>query len=130
MITCLVLLLAVPSIAAEQVILKLGHIVQETHSYHQGALKFKEIVEEKTNKKVIVKLYPGKLLGNERDLAEGLQLGTVDMAIVSAAVMQNFESMFGLINLPYIFEGWDQAEKVITGPVIDEMFSRLAKKVF
>ena len=78
--------------------LKLGHAVSEQHPYHLGAEKFKEIVEKETGGGVEVKLYPNNQLGSgERDLIEGLQLGTVDLVVTSTGPLSGFEKKFMLL---------------------------------
>ena len=76
--------------AAEKVQLKLGHVGTVESSYHLGAQRFADLVSERTNGKVTVKIFPNAQLGNERDLVEGLQLGTIQMAISANAPLSRF----------------------------------------
>ena len=56
--------------AKKPVTLKLGHIQSEVDLWHVGAKKFADLVEQKTQGGVIVKLYPNSTIGNDRDMAE------------------------------------------------------------
>lgn len=96
--------------------LRLGHITNETDAWHLGAVKFAELVEEKTNGSVIVEIYPSSTLGNDRDLIEGLQLGSIDFALV-AGVLSNFYEPYSILELPYLFKNNEHLEKVLYGEV-------------
>jgi len=61
---------------------KLGHSVSDQHPYHLGAEKFKELIEKESGGEIEIALFPNNQLGTgERDLLEGLQLGTVDIYV-------------------------------------------------
>ena len=51
---------------------QVGHVVTADHSYHLGLQKFAELLDEKTDGKVKVEIFPAGQLGNEADLIEGL----------------------------------------------------------
>lgn len=108
----------------DKVVLKLGHISPEDHAWNQGAQKFAELVSEKTGGSVEVEIYPNSTLGNDRDLIEGMQMGTVDMAI-AAGVISNFAPKFSLLELPYLFRDYDHLTKVLYGPVSEDLKSYL-----
>lgn len=92
--------------------LKLGHVQTTTHPYHLGALAFKEKVEELTNGKITVDVYPSSQLGGEIDLIESMQLGNVDMAAVGTCNLANFDPSFTVFDLPFMFESREHAIKV------------------
>jgi tripartite ATP-independent transporter DctP family solute receptor len=111
----------------EEVIeLKLGHIQSENDFWHTGSLKFKEEVEAKSNGKIKITIFPNSTLGGDRDMAEGLQIGTVDFALI-AGVLGNFEPSIQLLELPYLFNSEEQFKKVVHGEVGNEISSRVLK---
>ena len=67
----------------------------ETHPYHLGLVKFKELVEERTDGAVVIELYSNAVLGDERACIEGLQLGTLDIAVSSTGPLGNFKDFLG-----------------------------------
>jgi tripartite ATP-independent transporter DctP family solute receptor len=73
---------------------------------------FKEIVEEKTGGKLQVEVYPNNQLGNQRDVTEGIQLGTVQMASISSP-MAGFVPEANLFELPFLFENRDHFYAVL-----------------
>lgn len=113
------------SSSSDEVIeLKLGHIQSENDVWQEGALKFKEEVEEKSNGSIKVTIYPNSTLGGDRDMAEGMQMGTIDMALI-AGVLGNFEPSIQLLELPYLFDSEEAYKKVIDGEVGQEIVDRV-----
>ncbi|MEW4308064.1 TRAP transporter substrate-binding protein [Rossellomorea marisflavi] len=102
------------SVADEPKVLRLGHIQSETNAWHKGSVRFAELVEEKTNGSVTVEVYPSSTLGSDRDLVEGMQIGSVDFALV-AGVMSNFYQPYSILELPYLFEDSDHLEEFVYG---------------
>jgi tripartite ATP-independent transporter DctP family solute receptor len=100
--------------------LRLGHITGESDAWHKGALKFAELVKEKSGGSVEVEVYPSSTLGNDRDLIEGMQLGSVDFALV-AGVLSNFYEPYSILELPYLFRDKEHMEKVLYGDVGEKL---------
>lgn len=100
--------------------LRLGHITGESDPWHLGALKFAELVKEKTNGEIDVEVYASSMLGNDRDLIEGMQIGSVDFAL-PAGVLSNFYSPYAILELPYLFRDKQHLENVLYGDVGDEL---------
>jgi TRAP-type C4-dicarboxylate transport system substrate-binding protein len=82
--------LAFGSAANAQTVIKAGHGAQTGHPTQFGLVKLAEIVAAKTGGKVKLEVYPDRQLGEEREMVEGLQLGTVDMAVVSTGPLNAF----------------------------------------
>ena len=112
--------------AKKPITLKLGHIQSETDLWQLGAKKFAELVEKKTNGEVKVQVFPNSTIGNDRDMTEGLQMGSVDFALV-AGVLGNFEPSLQIMEMPYLFKDEAHLRKVIYGPVGDELLDKLLK---
>lgn len=113
--------------AKQPISLKLGHVVDGTHTWNKAAEKFAQLVEQKTKGTVKVQVFHSSQLGNDRDLAEGMQMGSVDMALI-AGVLGNFYEGIQLLELPYLFNNQEHLRKVIYGPVGDEIKQNLQKK--
>jgi len=106
--------------AGEPVVLKLGHIAADNDPWNLGAKKFADLVAEKTNGEVKIDLYPSSGLGNDRDLIEGMQLGSVDFALV-AGVLSNFYEPYSILELPYLFRDREHMQQALYGPIGDKL---------
>lgn len=109
-------------------VLRLGHLQTETHPYHKGALKFKELVEKKSNGRIRIDIFPSSQLGNGRDQIEGAQIGSIHFHIGSVAPVTNFAPKFNLLNLPYLFESREHAFRVLDGEIGKEIASDLENR--
>lgn len=99
---------------ADQIVFQLGHCDAGTddNGYQIFAMKFRDKLEELSGGKISVEIISDSILGGERDLMEGLNLGTIEMAIVSNMYVSNFSSIFRAFDMPYIIEDYDTAVKV------------------
>jgi tripartite ATP-independent transporter DctP family solute receptor len=115
--------------AAPKFSLRLGHAVPEENAYHYGATKFSELVEAKTNGDVHIDVFPNNQLGTgERDLIEGLQLGTVDVYVGSTGPMGGFEKKFLLFDFPFLFRDKKHVYSVLDGEIGQHIMSLLEVK--
>lgn len=111
----------------EKYTIKLGHVMDTNHHYQKGAEKFKELVEQKTNGRVQVQIYPNSQLGAERAMLEGMQLGTIEMGIITSGALSNFVPEFAVLDLGYLFKDSKQAQEVLNGPVGQELSEKMAQ---
>lgn len=94
-----------------------GHVVPKDFLYDAGLQKFREIVERETKGEIAVQIYPLAQLGSERELIEGVQIGTVQMAVVNSAPCTGFIPEIGVFSLPFLFPNREQAFRVLDGPI-------------
>lgn len=98
-------------------VLKLGHGLDTGHPVHHGMVYMAERLAEKSGGKLTIDIYASGQLGSERELLELLQIGSLSMTKVSAAVMENFAPNFRVLGLPYIFENNEHMYQVLDGPI-------------
>lgn len=111
-LVCAFVLCATLAMAAP-ITLKLGHIAEPENPYGQGADYFAKLVKERSNGALEIKVFPSSQLGNQRDLVEGLTLGTVDMTLTGTAVLGNFVPEVSLFDLPFLFRDVQHAYKAL-----------------
>jgi tripartite ATP-independent transporter DctP family solute receptor len=108
------------AIAADKVA-KLGHVGPTDNPIHIGAEVLAKRVAEQSKGALEIKIFPNGQLGQDRDLTEGVQLGTIQMAVTSNAVMTRYEPRALLLDLPFLFRDDSHWEKVIDGPTGQEL---------
>lgn len=91
--------------------LVLGHSVAASAPVNLGALRFKEIVEEATDGRITVDVFPAEEIGSEPELMEGLALGNVHIALVATAVAADTCPALGVFGLPYIIQGEEDRQQ-------------------
>ena len=122
---CLSVALVAPVAMAKGTNIKIAHVVNEKDAFHVCALKFKEIVEEKTDGDVTVTIFPNAKLGDERALLEGMKMGVVDAGIITSGPIINFIPEFGVFDLPFLFRSPSHAYAVLDGPVGKTLLGKL-----
>lgn len=116
-----------PDAGAKHVVFKLGHALPDGHPVDLASKKFAQLVKERTGGTVEVQVFPAQQLGNEKDMLEGLTLGTVDMGAIVAGPYGYLQPEFEVMSLVYLFSGADGAEKVLTGSIGQELSDKLLK---
>lgn len=98
-------------------VITVAHGLDQQHSVHKAMVKLGEVLSDKSGGTMQVRVYPSQQLGGERELLELLQLGSIDIAKVSAAVMENFVPEYKVFSVPYVFMGKEHAFKVLDGEI-------------
>ena len=107
--------LSVPAAAQQKTVIKFAHHAPVSFPYQDGALKFKEVAERLSGGRIEVQVFGGAQLGGERDLLEGVRLGTVQMAI-GAGALANFAPSYNIVQLPFLIKNQEHMVKVADGP--------------
>ncbi len=124
----LALVVAVSAMAGEKFVLKLAHDQKSDQGYGPGVSRLVELLKEKAGDKIEIQVFDNGVLGNERDVTEGITLGSVEMSITTLGVMTNYEPRLGIINLPFLFSDWKQINSVFERGVMNPVFEDLANK--
>ncbi|MEP0369392.1 MAG: TRAP transporter substrate-binding protein [Cyclobacteriaceae bacterium] len=111
-------------------VLKLAHGLDISHPVHLGMVRLAEVLEEKSNGTMAIEIYPSGQLGNERELLELLQIGSLAMTKVSSGVLENFVPSFEVLGLPYLFREKDHLFGVLKGDIGEELLSKGEKYRF
>ena len=110
---------------AEVITLRASSSTAPTHPYNVGLEKFAELVSERTNGTIKIDIFPSAQLGDERANIEDLQMGTLDIAVTSTGPLGNFEPSFLILDLPYLFSGYDHAHAVLDGDIGQGLIDKL-----
>lgn len=102
-----------------------GHGFMPGSPQDLSAQMFKEEVEEKTDGKIHINIFPSGQLGSAREMFEGLQLGTQEIALVPTARISGFAPELQLFDLPYLFPNREIAYEIMDGDVGTELLDGL-----
>src|SRR3982751_3048325 len=124
------LLLGVGTALAQQpIVIKFSHVVAVNTPKGQGAEYFKKIAEERTKGRVKIEVYPNSQLYKDGEEMEALQLGSVQMLAPSLAKFGPLGIReFEVFDLPYMFDSYDDLDKVTEGAVGKNLFKKLESK--
>ena len=116
------LALSVSAHAQQEV--KLGYALATTSHYGVAAEKWQEVVEAETDGRYVFRHFPSSGLGGEREVIEGVQLGTVEATIVSSGTLSNFVPETGVFDIPFLFRDLAHARAVLDGPIGQEILAK------
>jgi len=102
-------------------VLKLAHGLDPSHPVHQAMVYMADRCKEISNGKLSIDIYPSGQLGSEQQCVELLQIGSLAITKVSAAVMESFTEDFKVLGLPYVFRSKEHSFKVLDGEIGDEL---------
>ncbi|MFD1707886.1 TRAP transporter substrate-binding protein [Siminovitchia sediminis] len=103
-----------------------GHGFMPETPHHQAALKFKETVEEKSDGRLQVTVYPSDQLGSAREQFEGLQIGTQEIALLPTARISGFIPELQIFDLPFLFPDREIGYQLMDGELGNELLGLLS----
>jgi tripartite ATP-independent transporter DctP family solute receptor len=109
-------------------VIKLGHVLDTKHPYHIGSEFFAKRAAELTKGKVEVQIYPSSQLGNERELVEAMQVGTIEMGASTSAVAARFVKEIEIFNLPFLFKDFQHLYKILDSQFGEDLNQASQKK--
>lgn len=123
-------LLTVSSLVSAQQTVNVSYNVAEGSSWHQGAERFAELVEDYSDGAYVVRLHPNAALagGSDRVEMEMTQSGAIQFLIKSTTWMTGLDDRFQAIGLPWLFPSHDVANAVMDGPAGDVLFDDLDRR--
>jgi len=102
--------------AQTPIVIKFSHVVANDTPKGQGALKFKELAEARSNGRVKVEVYPNSSLYKDKEELEALQLGAVQILAPSLSKFGPLGAKeFELFDLPFIFDNVAELHRVMDG---------------
>ena len=104
--------------SGEKIILKMSHNGNERHPFHDGFLKFKEVLEAETNDAVEVQIFPNAQIASDEEVGMMVKLGTIAGGAASAGGgLAPYVPEVDLFNLPFIFRDLDHFYSVLDGHI-------------
>lgn len=116
---CLSVLGATAGLAQET--LRFGHVYEASTPYHAAAVKAAELLEEKTDGRYTMEVFPASQLGKEAALNEALSLGTVDAIYTGVAFLGQSYGPISISDYPFTMRSYDHWKAYVNSDLFDEM---------
>lgn len=97
-----------------QTVFKLAFNQTADHPQYEAGVALGKKLEEVTDGRYSVKVYPNEQLGGQADVIQNLSNGTVELMWVGAPVLEGFNSDFIVFNLPYMFDSTEAQGAVLS----------------
>src|SRR6478672_3480760 len=82
-------------------------------------------LEKATNGRLSVQMYPSMQLGGEKEAIEQAQVGAIAFARVSVGALGPVIDELNVFNLPYVFRNTSHMQKVIDGPIGQDLLDKV-----
>ena len=110
LLICMMFILTLTSCGSKQanedsdkVIIRVGHNQSQKHPTHIGLIAFENYIEENLGDKYDVQVFPSELLGSQTDMVQLTQTGAINISVASNAILETFDDVYEIFNLPYLF---------------------------
>ena len=100
----------------------IGTITNEDFDEVRALRRMDELLQERTNGRLRLEIYPSSQLGSEREMAEQVVLGTLDIGISDGPTWSNTLNIpeLAVWGLPFLYNGLDEMGNVIKNILIPE----------
>ena len=112
-----IMTLTAPVAYAAEFVAKIGHLESDQQSRHVLLEKVADLVKERTGGDVEFQIFPQGQLGNQREMTEGVQLGTIQGTVAPAAFLGGFNPAVSILDIPFLLPAdADKAQELREGP--------------
>jgi len=112
------------------IVLRLAETHPADYPTTLGDMRFADLVKERSKGRIVIEVYPGSQLGQEKAVIEQVQFGAIDFTRVSISPLASFVPVFNALQLPYLYRTEDHMWKVLLGPIGQELFASLEPSGF
>jgi tripartite ATP-independent transporter DctP family solute receptor len=110
--------------------IKLGVVTKPGSAQNIVAEKFKELIEDRSKGEIEVKIFHSAALGNETEILQQIQMGTIEMGVITSGPFDTFDPIARVIEYPFLFKDNDQADAILDGPLGKEILKSLETSGF
>lgn len=109
-----------------QTVFRVAFNQDANHPQAQALVELSDELEARTDGRYALELYTDETLGDQAATIEQVQSGTIDFAVVAGSLLENFESDFSTVNLPYLYESPEHQMSVLNDrEVVGELYDTL-----
>jgi len=109
--------------------IRFAHPAPTAHGWHIWAEQFKKVAEEKSGGKLAVQIFPNAQIGNERDTAQAVRQGSMEMGAIGVGLM-NWVPEMSVTDAPFLWKSRQQCWNAINGAFGDDLRRRCVDKGF
>ncbi len=126
----LMFLMVASAALAKPITLKATNTLPEDHPMTMALRYMSKEIDKRTNGEVKMDVYPNSQLGGNKEMVEGVVLGTVDIAQQFAGTFSSYVPEMDILALPFLFQSEDALFESLQGEAGDILAKSLEKKGF
>ena len=125
----IILLLFSSVIFARKIVVKMGTLAPEGTDWHGMLIEMGQQWKSATKGKVQLRIYPGGVLGDERDMVRKMRIGQIQAAGMTAEGLSEIVSDFSCYFVPLVYQDSEDVKKV-TEALLPELEQKLEDNGF
>ncbi len=112
---------------APDFLLRASLLVAEDHTWFKAFTYFGEILEERSDGRIVLQTYPSEQLAKEIEAIRMIQSGVIDMTTTSA-LLSNWTEIMTFCEMPFLTESMDEVDELLAGPVGERIRNEMVTK--
>jgi len=115
--------------------IKLGHIRDEAHPTHKGALEFAKLVEQRTDGRIKIEVFPNSQLGGIQEMFTQIQTGDLEMVYGGINTLGFIDGgdAFEITAIPFLYRDYEHMRNSLKAdffkPVLEDAERKTGIKV-
>ncbi|MES2953908.1 MAG: TRAP transporter substrate-binding protein [Pseudomonadota bacterium] len=116
---------ALPMAAQAQIVLKASDTHPAGYPTVVAVENMGKKLEAQSNGRIKMQMFPGAVLGQEKETVEQTQIGALQINRISLGVIGPIVPEVDVFNMPFVFRDIAHMRKVIDGPIGDELLGKV-----
>ena len=101
--------------AESPIVFTIAHVDAESAPSHQMLLEVEKYVEEETDGRVDIQIFPNGTMGGDREVLESIQLGNIQMTNVAGSTLSSYDERYSIFEVPFLFKDFDSLCRAYDG---------------
>jgi len=117
------------SLYAKKIVIKMATLAPEGTEWHGLLVELGQEWKKATNGDVRLRIYPGGVVGDERDMVRKIRIGQIHGAAITTEGMTEVNQYFTAFNYPLLFQDYDDVD-FVRNQLNDELYNESEKNGF
>jgi tripartite ATP-independent transporter DctP family solute receptor len=117
--------LARPALAQGTTVWRFAHPHPTSDSWHKAALRFGELIKERTKGAIDVHIFPNGMLGNDPATISAVRSGVLEIGLTGNPFFTGLAPKLNVLDLPFLFRDRKHAAAVLDGPIGESLRQEL-----
>ena len=128
-INILIILSFSHALYAKKIVIKMATLAPEGTEWHGLLVELGQEWKKATNGDVRLRIYPGGVVGDERDMVRKIRIGQIHGAAITTEGMTEVNQYFTAFNYPLLFQDYDDVD-FVRNQLNDELYNESEKNGF
>ncbi len=114
------------AVAQQKMVLKASDVHPLGYPTVEAVVRMGKKLEQATNGRLSIQMYPSMQLGGEKEMIEQAQVGALQIARISVGPVGTIVDELNVFNMPFVFRDENHMRKVIDGDIGRELLEKIS----